>query len=71
MDPFTLKITFMGAIISRMFRHYKKSKQGTRVETYLPEGIKFLLTWLFIYLFTWVFVDVYLALVLITNKIIG
>jgi hypothetical protein len=68
---FLLKLSFAYALISRFIRNYVKSKREFKVEVNLPEGIKFLLTWVFIYIFAWVFADVYLALVLIFNKIIG
>jgi hypothetical protein len=69
MDAFVLKISFAYAIIARMYRLYKKSKQPDQVEVYLPEGIKFLLTWVFIYLFTILFGATMDAIGIIFNKI--
>lgn len=51
-DLFLLKISFVYAIVVRFYRTWYKSHNDIRVQTYLPEGIKFMLTVLFIYYFT-------------------
>lgn len=50
-----VKISFLYAILTRCARHFIKQRKPQRVEVNLPEGIKFLLTWGFIYGFTLVF----------------
>jgi hypothetical protein len=57
MDPFIAKISFVYAIIARVYRLRKKSKNpdSEPVKVHIPEGMKFLLTWAFIYGFTILF----------------
>lgn len=50
-DEVMLKWAFFYAIISRVYRHWYKSKHDIQVSVNLPEGIKFMLTMVFIYTF--------------------
>lgn len=59
----------MYAIIARLYRLYKKSKSPQHIEVYLPEGVKFLLTWVFIYIFTMLFAATLDVIGIIFNKI--
>ena len=71
MDPLTAKISFAYAIIVRVYRLHKMSKNTDplRVEVHLPEGMKFLLTWAFIYIFTILFDAVLYATQNVIDKI--
>ena len=69
MDPYLLKMTFFWTIVSRIIRHYRKSKTEPRIETYLPEGIKFILTYVFIYIFGIAILGFFEGTSIIINKI--
>ena len=53
-----IKISFLYAILVRIARHFIKQRKPQRVEVNLPEGLKFLLTWAFIYGFTIIFMSI-------------
>ena len=69
MDPYMLKATFFWALVSRISRLYFKSKREPRVETYLPEGMKFILTYVFIYIFGIAILGFFEGTSILINKI--
>lgn len=67
MDESLIKICFAYAILARITRHYIKSKYPPNIEVNLPEGIKFLLTWVFIYIFTLVIISITQSIQILFN----
>lgn len=69
MDPILMKAAFFWAIVSRVHRHYLKSKREEVIETNLPEVIKFMLTYVFIYMFSMFLLGFFDAITILTQKI--
>lgn len=70
-DLFILKCSFAYAIVMRVYRHWYKRNNEIHVETYLPEGIKFMLTMLFIYLFIYTTMAFFEGIEMVTKFLMG
>lgn len=70
MDPILMKAAFFWAIVSRVHRQYVKSKNEELVETNLPEGIKFMLTYVFIYMFSLFLIGFFDGTAILIQKIL-
>ena len=70
-DLFILKCSFAYAIVMRVYRHWYKQNNEIHVETYLPEGIKFMLSMLFIYLFIYTTMAFFEGIEMVTKFLTG